>query len=356
MISKIKNLFLKPSEFQKHSKYQIQTTMLYEIGKAMNSSIKDLQHTLELITSSVPNILEVERSLLMLIDEENKCLTIRSGSGLVTNEFIKNFKINIGEGIIGKVAKDGKPKLVKDQSLEPKNELGVSSFIAAPLKIEELVLGVITADSKTDRSDFTEDDLKLLNVLAGLAAIDVQNARIHEMMRKKNERLTALFEIGMAMTSTLELQRLLDLIIDKAIYLTSATSGSLILIEEGSDVLIIKSARGLQPDAPEKIKLKLGQGITGIVAKTGKPIREGNVLKNPYYVSALKEVNSELAVPMLLEGKIIGVINVDSIRPNAFSAQDEELLSTLSSHATIAIKNAKLFEKLTDCQKQNPSN
>ena len=176
------------------------------------------------------------------------------------------------------------------------------------------------------------------------------------MMRKKNERLTALFEIGMAMTSTLELQRLLDLIIDKAIYLTSATSGSLILIEEGSDVLIIKSARGLQPDAPEKIKLKLGQGITGIVAKTGKPIREGNVLKNPYYVSALKEVNSELAVPMLLEGKIIGVINVDSVRPNAFSAQDEELLSTLSSHATIAIKNAKLFEKLTDCQKQNPSN
>ena len=351
MISKIKNLFLKPSEFQKHSKYQIQTTMLYEIGKAMNSSIKDLQHTLELITSSVPNILEVERSLLMLIDEENKCLTIRSGSGLVTNEFIKNFKINIGEGIIGKVAKDGKPKLVKDQSLEPKNELGVSSFIAAPLKIEELVLGVITADSKTDRSDFKEDDLKLLNVLAGLAAIDVQNAKIHEMMRKKNERLTALFEIGKAMTSTLELQRLLDLIIDKAIYLTTATSGSLILIEKGSDILIIKSARGLQPDAPEKIKLKLGEGITGVVAKTGKPIREGNVLKNPYYVPALKEVNSELAVPMLLEGKIIGVINVDSVRANAFSAQDEELLSTLSSHATIAINNAKLFEKLME----NPS-
>jgi len=353
MLSKMLNIFSRSSELQKHAKYQVQTAMLYEIGKAMNSSIKGLQDTLELITSSVTNILQVERSLLMLIDEQRNCLTICSGSGLVNEDFIKNFKINVGEGIIGKVAKDGYPKLIKDQSLEPENELGVSSFIAAPLKIEELILGVITADSKTDREDFTDDDLKLLNVLASLAAIDVQNAKIHEMMRKKNERLTALFEIGKAMTSTLELQKLLDLIIDKAIYLTSATSGSLILIEEGSDVLIIKSARGLQPDAPEKIRLKLGEGITGLVAKTGKSIREGDVSKNPNYIAALKEVNSELAVPMIWEGKTIGVINVDSIRLNAFSSQDEELLSTLSSQATIAINNAKLFEKWMDCQKKN---
>ena len=353
MLTKVKNIFARSSEHQKHAKYQIQTAMLYEIGKAMISSIKGLQDTLELITSSVTNILQVERSLLMLIDEENKSFTIRSGSGLVTNDFLKNFKINIGEGIIGKVAKEGIPKLVKDQSLKPENELGVSSFIAAPLKIEELVLGVITADSKTDRSDFTDDDLKLLNVLASLAAIDVQNAKIHEMMRKKNERLKALFEIGKAMTSTLELQKLLDLIIDKAIQLISATSGSLILIEEGTDVLIIKSARGLQPDAPEKIKLKFGEGITGLVAKTGKSIREGDVSKNPNYITALKEVKSELAVPMILEGKTIGVINVDSTRLNAFSSQDEELLSTLSSHATVAINNAKLFADLTDCRKKN---
>ena len=88
MLTKVKNIFARSSEHQKHAKYQIQTAMLYEIGKAMISSIKGLQDTLELITSSVTNILQVERSLLMLIDEENKSFTIRSGSGLVTNDFL----------------------------------------------------------------------------------------------------------------------------------------------------------------------------------------------------------------------------------------------------------------------------
>ncbi|MBI5375032.1 MAG: GAF domain-containing protein [Candidatus Schekmanbacteria bacterium] len=326
--------------------YHSHTTMLLEIGKAMKSTFTEPEKTLHLITSSITLILNTERSILFLLDKTSGGLRIASYNGLMNQRIVETTNINVGEGFVGDIAKHKEPAM-NNRECTIITGLDVKNVIGAPIIYQDEVFGVITADSKRDGSNFTENELKLLSILANLAAIDIQSSNTHRKMKQKNERLTALCEISKAMTSTLELQKLLDLIVDKAIALTNGTSGSIMLIEEGSDILQIMSSRGLQSDVSERIKLHIGEGITGSVAQTGKPIIENDVSKNPKYVVAAREVRSELAVPMLLEDKIIGVINVDSTRLNAFTTDDEELLATLSAQATVAINNAKTFAKLS---------
>ncbi len=151
------------------------------------------------------------------------------------------------------------------------------------------------------------------------------------------------------MNSTLKLQELLDLIIDKAIEVTKASSGSLMLIEEEDKRLIIRSSRGLSAKVMQDVKLKFGEGVTGWVAEKGLPLLVPDVSKDERYRSVNNKVKSELAVPMVIEGEVIGVINVDNYEINAFTCWDLETLSTLASAATVAIRNAELFEKLESC-------
>ncbi len=333
------------SDHERNYFYSAHTTMLLEIGKAMQSTFTKPEETMDLITSSVTLILNTERSFLFLRDRNMKRLNIASASGLVNPDILKKSPPDFSKGFIGQIAKSKIPQ-IKHESVRIAENFEVSEIIAAPIVYQDEVFGVITADSKRGGGIFSENDLKLLSILANLAAIDIQSSNIHKAMKQKNERLTALCDISKAMTSTLDLQKLLDLIVDKAITLTNATSSSIMLIEEESDILNIKAFRGLQEDTSERVKLKIGEGITGYVAKNGEAILENNVRSNPRYVAVSKDISSELAVPMIFGGKTTGVINVDSIHLNAFSGEDKELLTTLSNHASAAINNAKLFEKM----------
>lgn len=331
---------------------EAQTTMLLEIGRAMSSSMQSVELTLKLITEAVTVILGVERSLLLLVEPATGDLVARSGSGLLSEPLLEGLRVPRGAGVLGRVVESGEPALVRDAAAEGEalraltRTLGASSFLVAPLRVGGRTLGVITADTKRDRAPFTDADLRLLTVLAHLAAIAEENAALVERLRGKAQRLRGLLEVGQAMTSTLELDALLDLIIDKAIELTHASSGSVILVDPATETLVIRSARGLSAEARRTLRLKVGEGITGWVARTGQPLRVPDVTKDPRYVVANENVRSELAVPMIWEGKVIGVINVDHFRLDAFTEEDRELLESMAASATAAIRNASLVEAL----------
>jgi putative methionine-R-sulfoxide reductase with GAF domain len=109
-----------------------------------------------------------------------------------------------------------------------------------------------------------------------------------------------------------------------------AASGSMVLINPTTSFLEIVAARGLPVEA-SKLKLRVGEGITGWVARCGKPARVADVIRDHRYVMLRPEVRSELAVPLEVNGEVRGVINVDSDRHDAFSLQDQDLLETLAS-------------------------
>jgi len=164
-------------------------------------------------------------------------------------------------------------------------------------------------------------------------------------LKERYARLSLLYQVSNVIHSTLEPEEALRLILKEAIRVTRASSGSAVLINPTSGFLEIQAAEGLPEHAPE-LRLRVGEGITGWVARTGKPARVNDVKKDPRYIMVQPNVRSELAVPLEVQGEIRGVLNMDSDRVDAFSASDQELLEELAVQAAKVIHNTWLYEQL----------
>jgi signal transduction histidine kinase len=164
-------------------------------------------------------------------------------------------------------------------------------------------------------------------------------------LMSRHERLQLLYQVSNVIHSTLDSQEALQLIVSEAVRLMNASSGSVVLINPTSGFLEISASQNL-PGAARKIKLRIGEGVTGWVARHGKPARVGDVAQDPRYVAARRGVKSELAVPLEVNGETRGVINVDSDRADAFSADDQDLLEQLAVQAAKVIHNTWLYEQL----------
>ena len=154
-----------------------------------------------------------------------------------------------------------------------------------------------------------------------------------------------LYQVSNVIHSTLDSQEALQLVVSEAVRVMHASSGSLVLINPTTSFLEIHAAQNLSSIA-RKLKLRVGEGITGWVARHGKPARVGDVTQDKRYVSVRRDVRSELAVPLEVQGEVRGVINVDSDRVDAFSADDQELLQELGLQAAKVIHNTWLYEQL----------
>jgi len=159
------------------------------------------------------------------------------------------------------------------------------------------------------------------------------------------ERLKLLYQVSNVIHSTLDPQKALQLILQEVVRVTRASSGSVVLINPNIGRLEIHAAVGLPADAPA-VKLRLGQGITGWVARNGKAARVGDVRKDPRYVMLRPEIRSEMAVPLEVMGETRGVLNVDSDRENVFTEEDQQLLEELAVQAAKVIQNTWLYEQL----------
>ena len=156
-------------------------------------------------------------------------------------------------------------------------------------------------------------------------------------------QLRRLYQVSKVIHSTLDQQEALDLIVREAVGLVNATSGSVVLINPIDGFLEIQAAHGL--DAGAKLKLRVGEGITGWVAQQGKSAIVPDVSADKRYVPVHEHTRSELAVPLEINGVLSGVVNVDSDKPSAFDENDLALLTELASQAALVIHNAFLYEK-----------
>jgi signal transduction histidine kinase len=160
-----------------------------------------------------------------------------------------------------------------------------------------------------------------------------------------------LARVSRVINSSLEPAKVLDLVLREAVDHMQATSGSIALINPHTQLLEIEVAIGLSPKA-RQLRLPIGRGVTGWVAKTGQPLRVPDVTADARYVSVRRGIRSELAVPLTVDGDLIGVLNVDSTRPRAFSAADEELFVALANQAAQVIHNSWLYETVAHKARQ----
>jgi Nif-specific regulatory protein len=164
---------------------------------------------------------------------------------------------------------------------------------------------------------------------------------------KKINKLKLVHYISVEMNKTHSTRKLLEIILERCLELTSAKTGSVMLIDDEASVLDIVAYKGIDEKVASKTRLKIGEGVTGWVAETGSPKLVNNTRQDPIYVKVKADLLSELAVPIKTEDKTIGVISVDSNRENAFTDDDLELLTMVAELAAQILLRDKIQEKLT---------
>jgi GAF domain-containing protein len=329
-----------------------QFRVISEVGRHVTSLLA-VDEILEQIVRLVKETLGYHQVGIGLIEGDE--VVYRTGVGSFWEQLESQpIRLKAGrEGISGLVTQTGEPVLVPDVSQEPRyhrvpGDIRTKSELAVPLKTKAAVIGVLAVSS--DRLDgFDETDVAVLQSLAHQAALAIENARLFEAEQVRAEQFRVISEVGSRITSILAVDELLGqmtrLVKDAFDY-----HGVGIGLIEG-DQLVFKAGAGTFWDDPqfEPLSLKVGQeGITGWVASTGEPLLVPDVSKEPrYYLPSLsqaRKTHSELAVPMKIKGEVIGVLDVESERLDAFDENDLVVLQSLASQAAVAIENARLFD------------
>jgi len=327
--------------------------LLHDIGNRIISAQK-VDDTLQQIVSGAIKLTNTTSGVIYLLSEDGKSV-IKSFQHPPDFDFPKP-RMDREKGLTRQVIATGEmlvsPDIRQDTRVNHVLHDRFRSMIAIPLKLgERKVIGVLYLHD-TNPHSFTETEVSLLSTLATQAAIAIVNARLlqntNEALQKRVAEMKTLQDIDEAITSTLELDAILGMILDRALALTEATFGHLQLVSEDGQEIVLATTRGATLASIGK-RLKLGESVTGKAAQDNRTYRIADVQSPewaPIYRPYIPNMRSELAVPMSFEDRVVGVINIESADVGAFSEDDERLLKGLAKQAAIAIHNARLYEAI----------
>ena len=228
------------------------------------------------------------------------------------------------------------------------NEVGDSprSILCVPLVIREQPTGVIYVDNRVEKGTFTEQDLDFLTAFADQAAIAIENARLYENVTVRMREAMALYRVSTRLMRTLNLDQLLESILEVLQRAFGYLNCALLLVDEDAEELYIKAARGYPPAILAAGRIKIGhEGVASQVAANKVALNVPDVTRDPRYVQWVKETRSEMAVPMLVGDKVIGVLDAQSPEVNAFNEDDLRVLSSVAAQAAVAIERARLYKE-----------
>ena len=326
---------------------------LYAIAAEASRSL-DLQ---EILASSLEKTLEVigvEAGGIYLLRENDGILALAAHSGLEPSFVEAIDKLQVGEGFSGRVVQTGESIVVSDLARDPRLSREVvrqSNFQAAamvPIQAKGRVFGSLFLISRRERS-FAAQDLALLTSIGRQIGVATEHTRLFSAEQRRAEQFRVIAEVGRRVTSILDIDVLLQemaRLIQQAFGYYHVGVG---LIE--GDEVVYRVGSGVLWDDPFfdywPARLKVGEeGISGWVASTGRPLLAPDVGQEPRYVWMRgSQTRSELAVPIKAKGQVIGVLDAQSDRRNAFDEVDVVVLQALAHQAGTAIENVRLYEQ-----------
>ena len=328
---------------------------LLGVSAALNSA-PDLDSGLREVARLLKRYVDYETLAILLLDELGHELRFELAVGF-DSEVAKHWRFGLGQGIVGTAAQTGEVVLVEDVKEEPRYisaSVGVRSEIAIPLITKNHTIGVLDVGGGRP-SFFTREHRRLLTSLADHLAAAIEGARLYQNMSEQARMLSLLHQVSRELTAILDRRELVQRVAEMVKHLVDYDVFTLFLWDEQQQLLVPSiSIRRDGPWTGKKITMEMGRGISGTAAALRQPIRVPNVHREPRFVSCSHdfEVKSELAVPMVFKGNLIGVLDLESGSYDAFSAKDQQLLSTLASSMAIALENARLYERLQRDEKR----
>ena len=320
--------------------------MLLEVSEQLSSTL-DLDELMSRMASIVKRAIDFDVFAILLLNERSQDLYIRFSVGH-PEEVVRNLRVKVGEGIVGRAAATRKSVLVNDvhkdaayiQSLP-----AVRSELAVPLIAKNKVIGVIDLEAPFP-DFFNEQHQNLLELLAGRMALAVMNARLYRRTLRQARTLQLLNEISRELSSVLVLKDLLRRIGTLTKRLIDYHRFSILLLDEHTQTLSPVIAMKLDESTAEKYNLTLDQGVVGAAARSLKTVLVTDVSRDQRYIALNPDTRSELAVPLIRGDRVIGVMDLESPQLDYFTEEHARLIATLAPQIAIAIENSRLYERV----------
>jgi PAS domain S-box-containing protein len=314
-------------------------TTLRDIGLDFSAQL-ELSALLEAIVKRAAQLLESPMGELLLVEPDGKMLHEAARFHAPPNPSV----IQLGEGISGRVAQTGEPLIVDDYALWPGRlsmpDVNYHSVVSVPMLWQSRVMGVLNV--LHDRpAHFGPDDVTVLELFAAQAAVALENASLFDTIRRRLDELSVLHAVSMAATEAIDIEQLLDRGMEVIGQVLFPDYAGVVLKDEESDLLRGRLYRAGVHVPLDNDTVRLGQGVVGAVAQTGRSRLIPDVREEPTYTALAPEILSELCVPMKIGDRIIGVIDVESNRLQAFSTADEQLLGTVAGQLATAIERLR---------------
>lgn len=307
----------------------------------------DLDKLLENVATIVKDVVPYDLFAILLWSERRQGLSIRYSIGH-RDEVVRTLLIPLNEGITGTAAATGLPILVEDVRQDSRylNALdAVRSELSVPMTTHGHLVGVIDLQSTRVKA-YTEQDRSLIRLIGARVASSIENARLYRRIDRQNRTLRTLGHLSREFSSILNLDELLGKIANATRSLFAYDAFSVFLLDPGASVL--RHHFSVRYD--ERVHLDnvpLGKGITGAAAESGLPVRVDDTAADPRYIDFHPGVRSELAVPLIVKDRVVGVLDVESRRMGYFTEDHQRTLSLLAAQIASSIENARLYEELT---------
>jgi class 3 adenylate cyclase/GAF domain-containing protein len=338
-----------------NEKGEIVLKVVEKIYNVINSSFRDselLHAIMNEIQVVVPFSIAMVITRVENISDQIKIIDLLANK---PTDILKKSFYQYQQGrIIDKVLKQGGTFIIDDTSVlssEVEKKLfvnqGCKSCILAPLKMSGVINGLLVLTAQ--EPDMFYDNQELIEWMANALSIAIERNRLSESVVKRNKELDSIKQIGSALaSSTFDMNQVLKYTMDMIRVIMDVEAGSLYLVKENE--LEFTVAFNIKLESLKDLRLKMGQGIAGYVAARGESIIINNARKSPHFDSNLDRITgfatlSALCVPMISQGKVIGVLEVLNKINGDFSPSDEDLLQSIASSVSIAIENARLYKE-----------
>jgi signal transduction histidine kinase len=324
------------------------------------TAILEIDELLAQVVTLIQNKFGYYHVHLFLVDGGSNEIVMQECEGQACQALkAEGLRLKIGEqGITGRVALDGQLILCNDVAKESRyhpHELlpETRSELAIPLRIGDVVVGVLDVQSK-QLSAFQENDVTALQILGDQVAIAIENANLFRETRHQFEVMRGLHRISLDITSQLKSEQVLAVILEQAVNLLSARASGLAIYDPQTDLIHITAVHNLPADY-QGMTLHVGEGAAGRVVATREPLivdvyqnwpgRSRGFHDSPY--------DALVSVPLRWKGEVFGALTVADLgERRSFTEDDVQLLSLFADLASIALKNAELYEQVVQLSQQ----
>ncbi|HEY6224500.1 MAG TPA: response regulator, partial [Gemmatimonadales bacterium] len=322
--------------------------------RALLDTLADLSGKLELdkllqaVLERAVTLLDVSGGELAIFDERTQQLVIVASQNMGTNAV--GTRMALGEGAMGQVARTHEPLIIpRYQQWQSRSaqyqRSSIQTVMAAPLLIGSRLVGAIASIHSDPSRTFGERDLRLLNLFAAQAAIAIENARLFTVERERAQEQEAVLDTMQDLSGELELSKVLERVLQRAVELLGVTGGELATYDESRNDLVIVASYRLETNAVGT-RMALGEGAMGTVARTHEPLiipryQEWEGHSGKYERSSIQSV---MAGPLLIGSRLVGAIaSVHADPTREFAESDLRRLMMFAPQAAIAIENARLY-------------